>query len=282
MEDGRTLMKWKSNRVGRVLSIVLIFVLSACLCRAEDTPGLKGEKEKESYSLGYEFGSTLKRRPLDLDLAVIVEGIRDALEGKGPKLTAEEMKEIIAGMKRKVWTKQQKLYQEMLARNLKEGEAFLAENAKKEGVKTLSSGLQYRVLREGTGPSPKATDRVTVHYRGTLVDGTEFDDSYRRNEPSTVRIFGVIQGWTEALQLMKTGAKWQIFVPAKLGYGERRHGRIPPNSVLIFELELLSIHEGPFPTNAQPEHEHNGVLIPPADLTDRQKPPEESPGVEKD
>lgn len=267
-------MKWKRNRLDLGLTTVLILVLFSVFCRAEGNPEFKGEKEKESYSIGYQFGSNLKRQPVELDLAVIIEGVRDAYEGKGAKLTAKEMEEFIAGLKKKAWIKQQKLYQELLARNLKEGEAFLSENAKKEGVKTLPSGLQYKVLREGTGPSPKATDTVAVHYRGTLVDGTEFDNSYKRGEPSTVRLFGVIEGWTEVLQLMKTGAKWQIFVPARLGYGKRRHGRIPPNSALIFELELLSFQEGPFPAVVEPEHDDNETLGRPPSAEDRQNPPD--------
>ncbi len=265
-------MKRKRILLGTGLTAVLILVLCSVFCRAEDGPKFKGEKEKESYSIGYQFGGSLKRQPVDLDLAVIIEGVRDAYEGKGAKLTAKEMEEFIAGLKKKAWIKQQKLYQELLAGNLKQGEAFLSENAKKEGVKTLPSGLQYKVLREGTGPSPKATDTVAVHYRGTLVDGTEFDNSYKRGEPSTVRLFGVIEGWTEVLQLMKTGAKWQIFVPARLGYGKRRHGRIPPNSALIFELELLSFQEGPFPAVVEPEHDDNETLGSPPSVTDLQRP----------
>jgi len=128
-------------------------------------------------------------------------------------------------------------------KNKKEGETFLAENMKKEGVKTLASGLQYKVITEGTGKMPKATDTVTTNYRGTLVDGTEFDSSYKRGEPATFPVNGVIAGWTEALQLMKTGAKWQLFVPSNLAYGERGTGPIGPNAVLLFEVELISIKE---------------------------------------
>lgn len=266
-------MKWKRKRLGCGSTAVLILVLFSVLCRAEDSP-LRSEKEKESYSIGYQFGSNLKRKPVDLDLSVIIEGVRDAYEGKGAKLSTKEMEELIAGLKKKAWIKQQGLYQELLAKNLKEGEAFLSENAKEAGVITLSSGLQYKVLCEGKGPSPKAADTVTVHYRGTLVDGTEFDNSYKRGEPSTVRLFGVIEGWTEALQLMKTGAKWRIFIPAKLGYGKRRQGRIPPNSALIFDIELLSFQEGPLPATVEPEHDDNETLGNPPSAEDRQKPPD--------
>jgi FKBP-type peptidyl-prolyl cis-trans isomerase FklB len=126
-------------------------------------------------------------------------------------------------------------------KNKKEGEAFLAENKKKDGVKTLPSGLQYKVLAEGKGKTPKATDTVTVHYRGTLTDGTEFDSSYKRNQPASFPVNGVIKGWTEALQLMKEGSKWQLFIPASLAYGEPGRPGIPPNSVLIFDVELISV-----------------------------------------
>jgi FKBP-type peptidyl-prolyl cis-trans isomerase FklB len=130
-----------------------------------------------------------------------------------------------------------------ITKNLKEGKAFLAENGKKEGVTTLPSGLQYKVIREGTGVSPKATDNVTVHYKGTLIDGTEFDSSYKRNEPATFRTDRVIPGWTEALQLMKPGGRWQLFIPANLAYGERGAGsRIGPNSALVFEVELVKVN----------------------------------------
>ena len=235
-----------------ILAAILILGPFAGFCPAGDKPELTSEKEKESYSLGYQFGGNLKRQPIDIDLEVIMRGIRDAYDGKKSMLTPEEMKELIGGLKKKAWTVQQKRYQEKASANLKEGEAFLAENAKKEGVITLPSGLQYKALREGSGPIPKATDTVTVHYRGTLVDGSEFDSSYARGEPSTLNVFGVIPGWTEALQLMQTGAKWQLFVPAELAYGKRQFGRIPPNSALIFELELLSVAEGPVQSATEP------------------------------
>jgi FKBP-type peptidyl-prolyl cis-trans isomerase FklB len=135
----------------------------------------------------------------------------------------------------------QKEMQELADKNLSEGKAFLEANRKKEGVKTLSSGLQYKVLAEGSGKTPKATDEVTVNYRGTLIDGTEFDSSYGRGKPLTVKVNGVIRGWSEALQLMKAGSRWQLFIPPDLAYGERVMGRIPPNSTLIFEVELISV-----------------------------------------
>jgi FKBP-type peptidyl-prolyl cis-trans isomerase FklB len=236
----------------RIFAFILGLTLLAPVCWAEEPARLGDEKAKDSYSLGYEFGSNIKKQPVDLDLEAIITGIRDAYEGKEPKLSTEEMKEELGSLKKKVWVAQQREYQEKASRNLKEGEAFLAENAKKEGVITLPSGLQYKVLKEGSGPSPKATDSVTVHYRGTLVNGTEFDSSYARGEPATVHVIGMIRGWIEALQLMKAGSKWWIFVPPKLAYGERQFGRIPPNSTLIFDLELLSVTEGPVQGGTEP------------------------------
>ena len=155
------------------------------------------------------------------------------------------MRKTLAELKRKVEADERKRRRENAGKHRAEGEAFLAANGKKEGVVTLPSGLQYKVLAEGKGTSPNPTDNVTVHYRGTLVDGTEFDNSYKREKPATFRVDGVIAGWTEALQRMKPGAKWQLFVPAKLGYGDRGAGPlIPPDSTLIFEVELISVQSG--------------------------------------
>ena len=167
--------------------------------------------------------------------------IRDALEGKEPGMSPEEIRETISSLQKRAFIAQQQRLREQAAKNLEEGKAFLAENAKKEGVKTLPSGLQYRVITEGTGASPKAGETVTVNYRGTFLDGTEFDSSYKRGKPASFQVDGVIAGWTEALQLMKPGDKWQLFVPSELAYGQRGMGRIPPNSTLIFEVELVSL-----------------------------------------
>ena len=157
-------------------------------------------------------------------------------------MTQEEMRRTLVEMKRKIMAAQQEMRKKTGEKDLAEGKAFLAENAKKEGVVTLPSGLQYKVLKGGEGVSPGAADNVTVHYRGTLIDGTEFDSSYGRGNPATFRVNAVIPGWTEALQKMKAGAMWQLFIPSNLGYGERSSGRIPPNNVLIFEVELISVN----------------------------------------
>lgn len=245
-------MKKKSS-VYPILIVVLILGQSVALCGADGKSELVSVMQKESYSLGYEFGGNLKRQTLDVDLDVIMAGIRDAYVGKQSKLAPEEMTRRIKDLKRRVWTERQKKYQELAAANFKAGQAFLAANAKRKGVMTLSSGLQYRILHHGTGPVPKATDSVTVHYRGTLIDGTEIDNSYARGKPSIVHVFGVIQGWREALQLMQTGARWRIFVPSKLAYAKRQFGRIPPNSALIFDLELLSVAQVPIRSSMDPQ-----------------------------
>jgi FKBP-type peptidyl-prolyl cis-trans isomerase len=182
----------------------------------------------------------------DLDAEVLGAAIQDALSGKESRLSDEEMRAAVASLQERTVTAMQASRKEQVQKNLAEGEKFLAENKTKEGVKTTASGLQYRVIDEGEGPSPKAGDSVTVHYRGTLVDGTEFDSSYQRGKPATFPLTGVIPGWTEALQLMKKGSKWVLFIPSDLAYGERGAGnRIPPNSTLIFEVELLSMNEAP-------------------------------------
>jgi len=212
------------------------------VCSADEKLGLKDQRNKESYSLGYQFGQNLKIQGLDINLEIYTAGIQDALGGKEPQMGSEEIRSTIMGLRQKVMAAQQKAFKERAERNLLEGKAFLAENGKKEGMRILPSGLQYRVVSEGSGKTPKATDTVTVHYRGTLINGTEFDSSYRMGKPGTFKVDSVIPGWKEALQLMKEGSKWQLFIPPDLAYGERGAGRnIPPNSALIFEVELLTI-----------------------------------------
>jgi FKBP-type peptidyl-prolyl cis-trans isomerase FklB len=222
-----------------LLGVVLLFGV----CRADERPKLKERTEKESYTLGYQFGESLKKREMDIDIEVYAAGIRDSLEGKGPLMSEEEMRAAMAGIQQRAYAVQHKSYMEQAAKNLEDSKVFLAENAKKAGVKTLPSGLQYRVLEEGTGGSPAVTQTVAVYYQGTLIDGTEFDNSYRRGRPETFQVDSVIPGWTEALQMMKEGSKWELFIPPDLAYGERgMPPRIPPNSTLIFEVELISLN----------------------------------------
>jgi FKBP-type peptidyl-prolyl cis-trans isomerase FklB len=174
-------------------------------------------------------------------------------------MTPEERRTALTDLEMRIRTAQQKMLQEQAAKNLAASDKFLAENGAKEGVKTLPSGLQYRVVQEGTGPSPKGADTVTVNYRGSLVDGTEFDSSYRRGQAAELPVEGLIPGWTEALQLMKTGSKWEIFIPPQLGYGERGASPvIPPNSVLIFEVELLSVEAAKEKSEGQQQGQEQG------------------------
>jgi len=203
---------------------------------------LKTEKDKASYAMGMNFGTGLRKQSIDIDPAILARGLRDAFSNSKTLLTEEEARAILVQLQNDVRKKQQELAQQLGEANKKEGSAFLEANKTKEGVVTLPSGLQYKVLQEGTGPKPAATDTVVCNYRGTLLNATEFDSSYKRGQPTTFPVTGVIKGWTEALQLMPVGSKWQLFVPSELAYGERGAGaQIGPNATLIFEVELISI-----------------------------------------
>lgn len=215
--------------------------LAFCAAPAQDKPELTTPKQRISYSIGANIGGNLKRQDLDLDAKALAAGLTDALSGK-PVLSEAEMREVLTAFQQDMQTKMQARQKAEAETNAKKAEEFLAANGKKEGVKTTASGLQYKVLKSGSGKTPKATDTVKVHYHGTLVDGTVFDSSVERGEPVTFPVEGVIPGWAEALQLMKEGDKWQVVLPPKLAYGERGAGsRIGPNSALIFDVELLSI-----------------------------------------
>ncbi len=204
----------------------------------------KDEKDKESYSIGMSIGKTLKNQSVDVNPDALTQGIKDAISGRETLMTDKEMNEILMSLQKEMAAKQAERLKEVGEKNKKEGETFLAENKKKDGVVTLPSGLQYKVIKKGNGDTPKETDTVTVNYRGTLIDGTEFDSSYRRGQPSTFTLKGIIPGWIEALQLMKVGSKWQLFIPSDLAYGERGAGNdIGPNATLIFEVELISVKE---------------------------------------
>jgi FKBP-type peptidyl-prolyl cis-trans isomerase len=207
---------------------------------------LKTQKEKASYALGMNIGSTLKRQGVtaQVDPAIVARGLRDSMGTGKTLLTEEEEKAVLMQLQTEVRQQQQaKAHDEGLT-NRKEGDTFLAANKAKEGVVTLPSGLQYKILKEGNGPKPTATDTVTCNYRGTLISGKEFDSSYKRGEPTAFPVSGVIKGWTEALQLMPVGSKWQLFVPADLAYGDRSPSPdIGPGDTLIFEVELLKIGE---------------------------------------
>jgi FKBP-type peptidyl-prolyl cis-trans isomerase FklB len=211
---------------------------------AEAPAELKTQKEKVSYIIGTDIGNNFKKQGIDIDPDTFLKGIKDALGGNKPLLNEKETADIMTAYKQEFMAKQAEATKVMGEKNRKEGEAYLAENKKKAGVKVLPSGLQYTVITEGTGKTPKPTDTVVVNYRGTLIDGTEFDSSYKRGQSATFPVNGVIPGWTEALQLMKEGSKWQIFLPSNLAYGERGAGaNIGPNAVLIFEVELVAVKE---------------------------------------
>ena len=221
-----------------ILSVTLLFGI----CRAGDKLDMTDERVKLSYSVGYQVGGDFKRQGLDINPEMLLKGVQDSLLGKEPLMTPQEMRSTLAEVQKTVAAAQNQKNKAQVEKILAEGRVFLAENAKKAGVKTLPSGLQYKVIKEGFGAMPIATDTVTVHYRGTLIDGTEFDTSYSRGKPATFRVDGVIAGWTEALQLMKEGARWQLFIPPNLAYGEKGAGsKIPPNSSLIFDVELISV-----------------------------------------
>ncbi len=224
-----------------LFTVVLGIGLLCSVCRAEEKPKLTDLKDRVSYSLGYTFGENLKKQGVEINLDVYTAGFRDATAGKERVLSQEEIQAVIYELQRRQAASRQKDLQEQGARNLAAGKAFLEENKKHDGMKVLPSGLQYKVLEEGSGKMPVGQDTVTVNYRGTLIDGTEFDSSLKRGQPATFRANEVIKGWTEALQLMKEGAKWQLFIPPELGYGEHGNAVIGPNSVLVFEVVLISV-----------------------------------------
>ena len=202
---------------------------------------LETEKDKQSYAIGLNLGKRLHRDDIDVDPKIVLQGLQDAVAGGKVLLTDDQITTVMTDLQNQVRQKQEEKKQALAESNKKDGAAFLAANATKEGVVTLPSGLQYKVLVAGTGPKPAATDSVVCNYKGTLLDNTEFDNSYKRGQPATFGVGGVIKGWTEALQLMPAGSKWQLFIPADLAYGERGRDPIGPNATLIFELELLSI-----------------------------------------
>jgi len=205
---------------------------------------LKTQKEKFSYALGMKMGGNLKKQDVPVDPNILARGVKDALAGSKTLMTDDEAQAALTEMQNDMRKKQQEKQQVAGAANKKEGEAFLAGNKGKEGVVTLPSGLQYKIIKDGTGPKPAATDSVVCNYRGTLIDGKEFDSSYKRGQPATFPVNGVIKGWTEALQLMPVGSKWQLFIPADLAYGDRGAGPdIGPDATLIFEVELVSIQD---------------------------------------
>jgi FKBP-type peptidyl-prolyl cis-trans isomerase FklB len=229
--------------MNKFLAILSIFLLTSVVY-AEGNSVLKTEKDRISYSIGMDIGNNFKKQSLDIDPDILTKGIKDALSGSKPLMTEQETIETMTNLRKEVMAKQAEMMKEAGTQNKVKGDKFLAENKKKDGVITLSSGLQYKIINKGSGDSPKLTDEVSVNYRGTLIDGTEFDSSYRRGKPATFKVNAVISGWTEALQIMKPGSKWQLYIPSSLAYGERGAGRdIGPNAALIFDVELLSVNQ---------------------------------------
>ena len=211
--------------------------------RSQDALTLTTQKAKASYAIGMQIGASLSRQSLDIDPAILERGIKDGIAGTKPLLTQDEMKATLTAVQQQVMQQQQAKLAAEAAVNKKEGDAFLAANKTKPGVVTLPSGLQYKVLQQGTGPKPTANDTVVCNYRGTLINGKEFDSSYKRGQPAIFPVSKVLlKGWTQALQLMPTGSKWELYVPADLAYGDRQAGPdITPDSTLIFDVELVSI-----------------------------------------
>lgn len=227
--------------------VTLMLGLSLIGCSGDRKVELKGQKEKVSYSIGMNIGANMAKDSLDLDFDALLQGIKDATADSAKRMmTMADMQKTMMTWQQEMQTKQMQKHRAAGEKNRQDGEKFLAENKKEPGVVTLPSGLQYKVLTEGNGPKPGKDQTVTAHYVGTLINGQEFDNSVKRGQPAQFAVTGVIPGWTEALQLMKVGSKWRIFVPANLGYGDEGAGEtIPPGSTLIFDIELLGVGNSP-------------------------------------
>lgn len=224
-----------------VTAAILAVSLAATAVNAADS-SLKDTKDKLGYGIGLDMGKTFKKQGLEINADALLKGFKDGISGAEPKISEEELKAVFLQVQQEMAKKQQEEATKASAKNQKEGKDYLETNKKKPGVVTTASGLQYKVITAGTGPKPKADSLVKTHYKGTLIDGTEFDSSYKRNEPAEFEVGQVIKGWTEALQLMPVGSKWQLVIPSELAYGERgAGGAIPPNATLVFEVELISI-----------------------------------------
>jgi FKBP-type peptidyl-prolyl cis-trans isomerase FkpA/FKBP-type peptidyl-prolyl cis-trans isomerase FklB len=217
--------------------VIAALGLGLTACQTGGNVALDNQDSKISYVIGQQIGQELKAQGIKVNPQALAMSIQDVLDGKESRLSEEEIQAVVMQANQDAVAEQEK----EASVNKETGEAFLKANSEKEGVKVTESGLQYRVITEGKGASPKSTDQVVVHYKGTLIDGTEFDSSYARKEPARFPVTGVIPGWVEALQMMKPGAKWELVIPSNLAYGDRGNPRIPANSVLIFEVELLEI-----------------------------------------
>ena len=229
-----------------ILATAIVLLLSFTAV-AQDAPELKTDKDKFSYALGMNFGENLRKQGLDLDTAMFAKAFAESFNGGKTAMTDQEMQTLLMAAAQEIQKKQATQQAEKGAAAQKDGEAFLAANKSKDGVVTLPSGLQYKILKAGTGEKPTLDDTVVCNYKGTLTNGTEFDASEKHGGPVTFPVKGVIAGWTEALQLMPAGSKWQLFVPSNLAYGAQGPGDIGPNATLIFEVELVSIQKAAVP-----------------------------------
>jgi FKBP-type peptidyl-prolyl cis-trans isomerase FklB len=229
-------------------TFVLAIILSAGAATpllADGTNILSTDKDRASYAIGMMLGHNWQQQGLDVDYDLVLRGVKDITSGQPTLMTQPEMTATLEKFKQELAVKQQKMHEELVAKNRADGAEFLATNKNNPGVITLPDGLQYEVITNGSGPVPSPSDIVTVNYRGMLIDGTEFDSSYKRGQPAEFPVGGVIHGWTEALEKMNVGSKWKLFIPSELAYGERGNRGIPPDSVLIFEVELLDAKAAP-------------------------------------
>ena len=233
------------------LGVFLLFGQASAAGLQDAKSDSRGQKEKLSYSLGYDMGARSRKSSMDLDRDIVIKAFSDGLAGSKAAMTDQEMRETLSELQKEMKARQAGKKKDMVEsqkqfseNNRQEGEIFLSENAKKEGVVTLPDGLQYKIIKSGAGRQPGKADTVKIHYRGTLVNGTEFDSSFKRGKPATFGVGNVIKGWAEALQLMKEGSEWMIYIPSELAYGQRGAGRgkIGPNQTLIFDVELISVN----------------------------------------
>ena len=230
------------NLIGIFIVLLMIAISCSNSEKVVETPQLTDYMDTVSYSVGVDIGKSFRLQEMDINPDVMARGLSDAFSDKETALTDEETQSTLIKFRQEFQEKQREIAQRKAQETAIAEEAYLAESASKEGIVSLPSGLQYKVITPGDGPSPLTTDKVKVHYKGSLADGTIFDSSYDRGQPTSFTVSGVIKGWTEALLLMQVGSKWELTIPSKLGYGTRGSGgTIPPNSTLLFEVELLAI-----------------------------------------
>ena len=252
------------NRIKTLVFATVAVAGLVSVATAEGTNLLSDQRARVSYAIGLNIGHNFKQQGVDVDVDLVGRAIKDVLSGGDQLMTEAETRSTLIAFQQQLRAQQQARQAELAAKNKADGEAFLAANKSKTGVQSLPDGLQYQILTAGSGPLPAAGDIVTVNYRGTLIDGKEFDSSYSRGQPAEFPVGGVIRGWTEALQKMPVGSKWKLFIPAELAYGERGTGGIPPNSALIFEVDLLDA-KAPAPAPAAAPLTSDIIKVPSAD-----------------